>query len=110
MSIQKLPENFEYLKDMYKDDYFPNFLVDKLKAIIKETVTFIEEGNHSTNEIQESFDKMTLRINDLQEEFEENGSEIETVARESIGETVEKIIQYFNIDIDIEEAIRNRDW
>ncbi len=51
-----------------------------------------------------------FKINDLQEEFDENDSEIETVARDSIGVTVEKILNYFGIDIDIEEAIRERDW
>ena len=53
---------------------------------------------------------MTVTINELQEEFEENDSEIETGARESIGETVDQIIKFFEIDIDIEEAIRERDW
>jgi hypothetical protein len=53
---------------------------------------------------------MTITINELQEEFEENDSEIETGARESIGETVDQIIKFFEIDIDIEEAIRERDW
>src|SRR4051812_17596121 len=110
MSAKKLPEDFEYLKDMYEDDYFPDFLVDKLKNVIKETVKFIEEGNHTKDEIQESLDKMTLKTNELQEEFDENDSEIETVARESIGLTVENILKYFDIDIDIEEAIREREW
>jgi hypothetical protein len=53
---------------------------------------------------------MTIAINELQEEFEENDSEIETAARESIGATVDSVIKFFNIDIDIEEAIRERDW
>lgn len=107
---KKLPSDFEYLKDMYEDSYFPNLLVDKVKEIIKSTVLFIEEGNHTKDEIQASFDKMTISINELAEEFEENGSEIETGARESIGDTVDKIINYFNIDIDVEEAIREREW
>ena len=107
---KKLPEDFEYLKDMYEDEYFPDFLVDKVKELIKQTVSFIEEGNHSKDEIQASFDQMTVGINQLAEEFDEHDSEIETVARESIGETVDNILKYFNIDIDIEEAIRERDW
>jgi Family of unknown function (DUF5713) len=110
MSQKKLPADFEYLPDMYSDGYFPNFLVDKVREIIKEAVVFIEEGGHSTEEIQGAFDQMTSGINELQEEFEENGSEIETAARESIGATVDNIIKLFNIDIDIEEAIRERDW
>ena len=49
-------------------------------------------------------------INDLQEEFDANDSEIETMARDSIGVTVEHILVWFDIDIDIEEALRERDW
>lgn len=106
----KLPIDFEYLKDMYEDDYFPNFLVDKIRDLIKNTVLFIEEGNHSNDEIQSSFDKMTIGINALEDEFGENDSELETAARESIGDTVENILSYFQVDIDVEEAIREREW
>ena len=110
MSNKKLPEDFKYLSDMYADEYFPNFLVDKVKKLIEEVVVFIEEGGHETEEIQEAFDKMTLSINALEDEFYENDSEIETGARESIGETVTRILEYFEIDIDTEEAIRERNW
>lgn len=53
---------------------------------------------------------MTRAINDLQEEFDENDSEIETVARESIAVTVGDILGWFGIDIDTETALRERDW
>jgi len=49
-------------------------------------------------------------INDLQEEFDKNDSEIETVARDCIGVTVAYILEWFGIPIDTEEAIRERDW
>jgi hypothetical protein len=95
---------------MYEDDYFPDFLVDQLRDSIRKVVSFIEEGNHTKVEIQEALDKMTLKTNELQEAFEENDSELETVARDSIGITVENILKYFGVDIDIEEAIREREW
>ena len=108
--MSQLPDNFEYLKDMYQDEYFPNFLVDKIKGLLKELVTFLEDGKHSIAEIQDELDRIVTGINELQEEFEENDSEIETVARDSIGTTIEEILSYFKIHIDIEEAIRARDW
>lgn len=49
-------------------------------------------------------------IFDLQEEFEENDSELETAARESIGAAAAYILEWFEIDLDAEEAIRERDW
>ena len=99
-----------YLADMYADSYFPDFLVDKIKSLIVDVVNFLELGEHSLDAIQAKFDAMTEAINVLQGEFWENDSEIETGARESIGATVRYVLEHFNIDIDIEEAIRNRDW
>jgi hypothetical protein len=110
MNNKKLPEDFAYLKEMYADNYFPNKLVDKIRNVIREAVKFIENSDRSNQEVQEILDKMTLKINGLQEEFDKNGSEIETVARDSIGITVENILNYFEIDIDPEEAIREREW
>lgn len=46
----------------------------------------------------------------LQEEFSEAGSEIETAACEAIGSDVEFILEAYGYDVDIEEAIGNRDW
>jgi len=99
-----------YLADMYEDGYFPDFLVDKIKTLLQGVVTYLENGEHSLEDIQSKFDEMTESINVLNEEFYENESELETVARESIGETVDYILQHFSLDIDVEEAIRNRDW
>jgi predicted ATP-binding protein involved in virulence len=108
--MEKLPNDFQYVKDMYDDDYFPNELVDKIKLAIENVVKFIAEDQHSNAEIQGALDKMTTAINDLQDDFENSGSELETNARESIGDTVAEILRHFKIDIDIEEAIRERDW
>lgn len=89
------------LADMYRDRYFPDFLVDKITALLEDLIVRLEQGVHSTEAIQQKLDEMTRRINDLQEEFEANDSEIETVAR---------ILQRFGADIDLETALRERDW
>lgn len=109
--MKKLNSDFIYLKDMYNDDYYPKFLVDKVKNCIAEMVYFLEKEEYKDlEEVQEKLDEMTIKINELEEEFEENDSKIETVARDSIGVTVENILKYFEINIDIEEAIREREW
>ncbi|BBI33562.1 DUF5713 family protein [Cohnella abietis] len=106
----KLDSNFIYLKDMYSDSYYPTFLVDKVKNQIVQVVTFLESGTHTNDAIQAKLDEMTIAINELQEEFDQNDSEIETVARESIASTVEEILKFFDVDIDTETAIQERDW
>lgn len=78
--------------------------------MVQDVIGLLETGEKNLEKIQNRFDEMTLAINELQEEFEDNDSEIETVARESIGETVEYILNWFDIDLDVEDAIRERDW
>lgn len=109
-AVKKFDSNFKILEDMYKDNYYPDFLVDKIADEIKKVISFLENGAHTYEEIQEKFDIMTIAINDLEEEFDDNDSEIETVARESIGATVAYILEWFEIAIDVEEAIGERDW
>ena len=108
--MKKFDENYELLADMYQDGYFPNFLVDKVKDLLQNVIAYLETGEQDLEKLQKQFDEMTLAINDLQEEFEDNGSEIETAARDSIGETVEYILKWFQIDLDVEDAIQERDW
>ncbi len=108
--MKKFDADYKMLDDMYKDDYFPDFLVDKIKGLIQKVIEVLETGERNLETIQNAFDKMTLAINDLQEEFEDNDSELETGARESIGETVAYILNWFDINMDVEDAIGERDW
>lgn len=108
--MKKFDANYQMLSDMYLDDYFPNFLVDKVKDELQSVIDFLETGETDLELIQNRFDEAMEAINDLQDEFDENDSEIETVARDSIGTTVEYILKWFDIDIDVEDAIGARDW
>lgn len=102
--------NYKLLDEMYRDEYYPDFLVDKVKDAIKMVINLLESGETDTNVVQETLDEAVCGINDLQEEFDENNSEIETVARDCIGTTIAYILDWFSIPIDTEEAIRERDW
>lgn len=103
-------KQINYLTSMYADSYYPKHLVDQIKAFIEQVVEYLEQGPHAEEEIQAKLDQMTLAINDLQDEFYEQNSELETVARDSIAETVIEILQAYDLQIDIEEALRERDW
>ncbi|WP_414697434.1 DUF5713 family protein [Peptacetobacter sp. AB845] len=108
--MKKFDINYDLLNEMYQDDYYPNFLVDKIRNELQKVIDLLETGEKDINIIQEKMDEIICSINNLQDEFDENDSEIETVARECIGETVGYILDYFDIPIDVEEAIRERDW
>ena len=102
--------NYKLLDEMYQDEYYPNFLVDKIKDQLQKVIDLLESGETGTEAVQETLDEAVRSINDLQEEFDENDSELETVARECIAATVAYILEWFGIPIDTEEAIRERDW
>lgn len=104
-------EKLNLLIDMYRDGYFPDFLVDKIKELMLDFINYLnEEEDKSIEDIQGELDKLTLSINKLEDEFEENNSELETVARESIADSIYLILKAGSIDIDIEQAIRLREW
>ena len=100
--------NYKLLNEMYQDNYYPTFLVDKVKDELQKVIDLLESGETDTEVVQEKLDEAVCGINDLQDEFYENDSEIETVARDCIGVTVAYILEWFGIPIDIEEAIREK--
>lgn len=108
--MKAFDSNYKLLDEMYQDDYYPAFLVDKVKDEIQKVIDLLESGETDDEVVQEKLDEAVLAINDLQEEFDENKSEIETVARECIAANVAYILDWFDIPIDPEEAIRERDW
>lgn len=108
--MKKFEARDRLLADMYRDDFFPDFLVDKVKDRLLDVIAFLETGERDLEKIQEKFDEMTQALNDMQEEFEENDSEFETGARESVGEAVDDILKCFGVACDVETAIREREW
>lgn len=104
-------KSHEFLKDMYQDDYFPDFLVDKGKAILIELCLQIESQKPANlEELYKLTHTSTDKFNDLGEEFYENDSELETAARESIAADFEFIAKAYGFEADIEELIATRDW
>lgn len=104
--------NRELLAEMYADGYFPNFLVDKIKAILLDLCEQIErEQPKDEQSLLKLTHAATERINGLSEEFEENDSELETGAREAMGAEFDCIVRAYGFeDVDIEDVIAPRDW
>ena len=104
--------NYDFLRGMYNDGYFPDFLVDKIKKILIELCESIEKVQPKDDEsLLMLTHAATERINDLAEEFEENDSELETGAREVMGADFDYIVRAYGFDeVDIEDVIAPRDW
>lgn len=103
------PDNF--LDEMYQDNYFPDHLVDKCKDVLIRMCEKIEETNPKTlDELYVITHASTEEFNDLEEEFNENDSEIETAARECIASEFYNIASAYGFEADIEELIAPREW
>lgn len=108
--MKAFDKNYKLLDKMYQDEYYPDFIVNKVKDEIQKVIDLLENGETDIEIIQGKLDEAVCAINDLQEEFWDNNSEIETMARDCIGETVVYMLDWFNILIDVEDALRERDW
>ncbi len=100
-----------FLADMYEDNYFPNDLVDRGKAILMRLCESIEvEKPASVEALYALTHAATDEFNALAEAFYEHDSEIETAARECIAGDFAFIAEAYGFDADIEELIATRDW
>lgn len=104
--------NHSFLKGMYEDPYFPDFLVDKAKELLIELCAQIEEQNpQNAKELYVLTHIATEKFNDLQNVFDEHDSEIETYARESIASDFDFIAKAYGFaNADGEELIAPREW
>ena len=113
MDADKLKvDTAKLLRGMYRDGYFPDFLVDKVRDVIIGCCREIEAESPTTlEELYAITCRATEKINDLQDEFEENESEIETVARDDIAITFGYVATVYGFpEADLEELVATRDW
>lgn len=103
--------NYRILEGMYNDTYFPQESVDKVKLVLLEFCFSIEKSKpKNLDQLYELSHIATGKINNLQEDFYRNGSELETGARETIAMDFDFISKSYGFKADIEELISNRDW
>jgi Family of unknown function (DUF5713) len=104
-------QNYSFLNEMYKDSYFPTQCVDKAKAILIQLCFEIEETKpQNLQELYKLTHIATDKFNDLQDDFYQNGSEIETAARDCIAVNFERIANAYCFEADIDELTATRDW
>jgi hypothetical protein len=105
-------QSYDFLRGMYSDGYFPDFLVDKVKGILIDLCESIElEKPEDTGALLLLTHAATKRINELEDEFEDNDSELETEAREVMAENFEFVVRTYGFDsVDIEDVIATREW
>ncbi|ARF61865.1 MULTISPECIES: DUF5713 family protein [Streptomyces] len=103
---------YTFLALLYEDEYFPDHVLDRGTAVLRALCERIEaEPPADLAALYALTAVATEAFNDLEAAFEEAGSEIETVAREEIGEAFWVIATAYGFaDADPEELIARREW
>lgn len=101
-----------FLRDMYRDPYFPDHVLDKGQGILLDLCLAIEEQRPADVAVLYALTAVaTERFNDLEEEFHAAGSELETMAREVICEDFRHVATAYGFpDADAEALVADRDW
>lgn len=101
-----------FLAGLYTDPHFPDHVVDKGRNILLRLCATIEaERPADLTALYTLTEVATKEFNLLEAEFEAAGSEIETVAREEIGEDFWFIATAYGFPTaDPEALIAARDW
>jgi hypothetical protein len=104
--------DYPFLASMYRDGYFPDFLVDKVRDILVQLCRQIEATRpQSLEALYQLTHAATEKINALEAEFIANESELETEAREVMGADFEEIAKAYGFEnADVEELIAPREW
>ena len=112
MPLNEQVAGYAFLAEMYQDSYYPDHVVDLGKAILIRMCDRIEaERPADLQALYEITHAATEEFNDLEDEFDRAGSEIETVARDAIGTDFHFIATAYGFaDADIEELIATREW
>jgi len=100
-----------FVADMYAVPFFPKPVVAKGRNILIDLCYEIEaQKPKGLQALYVLTHRATGRFNDLQIDFEADGSELETGARETIGMDLDFIARAYGYDADVEELIAPRAW
>lgn len=104
-------KQYQWLKGMYGDGYFPDHCVDKVRDVLVALCQRIETEKPADLEaLYHLTQAATEQINELEEYFGEHDSELETGARETMAEDFSQIATAYGFEADVEELIATRDW
>ena len=104
--------DYAFLAELYEDDFFPDHVVDKGKAVLVRLCERLEADRPADlNALYVLTQAAAAEFNDLEAEFEAADSEIETVAREEIcGDVYNIAVAYGFADADHEMLTHNRNF
>ena len=98
----KFDESYELLEDMYADRSFPRKQTDQMRNLLRQVIKTLEQGERSPKNVQAAFDRMTEGMNRLMADCPD--------AEEIVAADVLYILDWFDLSLDVEDALRKRTW
>ena len=103
-------KSHKFLEEMHGDKYYPSYLVEKGKYILLTLCKEIEtEKPVSDEEVYLLTSAAIVKFNNLSVELENQGSDIDTVAKENIAMDIDFILRAYGYDLSFEQAYAQRD-
>lgn len=111
MSIQnEKMAAYEFLSCM-GEKYYPAETTEKCREVLRQLCRDIEEKQPADlDALYELSHAATEKINGLEMEFMDKGSQIDTIARECLAEDFFNVAEAYGFDADMEELIEPREW
>ena len=64
--MKPFDQNYKLLNEMYRDEYYPNFLGTRYEIGFREVIDLLESGETDIEVVQAQLDRVVCAINDLQ--------------------------------------------
>lgn len=108
--MKNFDDQYVLLEELYEDTYYPDFLVDRIKTYLLDFINYLETEPKILKEIEDKIYELVLNVQNLQYDFLDNHSELDTLARECLTRDLEYIIKWFKLPINIEAVLAEREW
>lgn len=96
----KFDDSYQLLEDLYAEKSIPKQQTDQVKAQLCQIIASLEKGMRDPEKLQPAFDHLTETVNGI-------GAED---AGEAVASDVLYILEWFDVDLDVSEALRSRRW
>ena len=93
----KFDESYELLADLYADGSFQRKQTDKLKNALKQAISALEQGQREPSKVQKILAKVTAAADTA---FPDSKAEV----RDILAADVMYILEWFEIDLDVEDV------
>ena len=108
--MDSFDDQYILLEELYEDSFYPDFLIDKIKYLLEDFINFVEQKPKNMADVGDKIYDLIQNANSLQYEFLDNDSEYDNIARECLISNLEYIINWFHLQINLEEALAEREW